>query len=333
MKFTTVAAFSACVALASAGPAVDKFRQGVDWSQRSTSSTIQITGTVSETITGTETGYVAITKVSGSINGTVNLQDLYPTFAINTPVFFTGTEQSSERVRWAITCPGAVGQTVNVNGVNIVLTSVTGTYTAVFSSISPVRDPVSGLPRNVSHTKSGPDTNTLVIRGNVNGLPFLPVTATQTAVEYDGFSGGAGLGLIQGVATLQGAANSAGLAISVRANDQTFTATTATDGSWWVITPFAGTHNVRTKLPTGLTRLSANVALSTGTPSLALTYLNGDCDNNDIVDIGDYSVLAAAFDATPTDANWNVAADLNRDQIVDIADYSLLAGNFDVVGE
>lgn len=333
MKFAFIAGLGLAVAVSHAGPAVDAFRAGVDWSQRSTSSTIQITGTVSQTITGTPTVYGTLTKVAGSLNGSASLQALDPTFPIAATVFFTGSELTGERVRWAITCPGAIGQVITVEGVNITVTSVSGTYTAVFTQISPVLDPVSNLPRNVSFVKSAPDTNTLVIRGNVNGLPFLPVTATQTAVEYDGFAGGAGLGVVRGVAQLQGATSTAGLSMAVRVNSQAYTATVAANGSWHVITPFQGTHDVFTKLPTSLRQRDPAHNLSSGANLPSFVLLNGDCDGNDIVDIADYTVLASAFGAVPGDGNWTVQADLNRDQIVDIADYTLLSGNFSGVGD
>lgn len=65
----------------------------------------------------------------------------------------------------------------------------------------------------------------------------------------------------------------------------------------------------------------------------AVSLANGDCNTSNIIDIADYAILAAAFDATPTSGNWQLRADLNGDLIVDIADYSILARNFDRVGD
>lgn len=78
---------------------------------------------------------------------------------------------------------------------------------------------------------------------------------------------------------------------------------------------------------------SGSVGL-TGASAGTDAMTNGDCSLTDnVIDIADYSILAAAFDAIPTSGNWNPNADLNGDQIVDIADYTILAANFDGVGE
>lgn len=333
MRSASTLLFASFVVCSWAGPAVNSFRAGTDWAQRTTSSTIEVTGTITQTITGTPTAYGTLTKAAGSLNGSANLQDLNPDFPIAATAYFTGTELSNERVQWAVTAPAAIGQNVVVNGVTIKITQVSGTLTSVMSVLaSPLLDPVSYRPRTVQIAKSSADTNTLVIRGLVNGFPFLPVVATVTAMEYDGFGGGAGLGVVRGTATLQGAASAAGLSMSVDVNGTPYSAPVSATNEWFVITPAAGLATVVTKLPTSLTRRTTNFDLGTGT-ALSATYLNGDCTNNNLVDIADYTLLATAFDATPTSGNWNVAADLNRDGVVDIADYTLLALNFDGVGE
>jgi hypothetical protein len=54
----------------------------------------------------------------------------------------------------------------------------------------------------------------------------------------------------------------------------------------------------------------------------------GDVNSDNIVDIYDALLLAAAFQSTPTSANWNANADLNADNLVDIYDAITLAGHF-----
>lgn len=61
-------------------------------------------------------------------------------------------------------------------------------------------------------------------------------------------------------------------------------------------------------------------------------HRNGDCTGDDIVDIADYTFLAAKFDSVLGDGTYSVNADLNGDTIVDIADYTILATQFDQVG-
>lgn len=92
-----------------------------------------------------------------------------------------------------------------------------------------------------------------------------------------------------------------------------------------------------------LNRLYSNVTAVTGGFDLgAVNLLNGNINGDAVVDIADYSVLAAKFDASSGDPDWNVVgtdgfrpsqADITGDGIVDIADYTQVAANFDAVSE
>lgn len=62
-------------------------------------------------------------------------------------------------------------------------------------------------------------------------------------------------------------------------------------------------------------------------------FYNGDCNNDNIVDVADYTILSGAFSSVYGGPGWNYMADLNADQIVDIADYTILSRNFSMVGE
>lgn len=66
---------------------------------------------------------------------------------------------------------------------------------------------------------------------------------------------------------------------------------------------------------------------------VSVVLTNGDCDDNNIVDIADYTILATAFGTVPADPTWDVRANLNGDSIVDIADYVILSSNFSAVGD
>lgn len=73
------------------------------------------------------------------------------------------------------------------------------------------------------------------------------------------------------------------------------------------------------------------------------TLTNGDVVGDDIIDIADYTALAAAFGAqldedentagNQSSANWNPEANLDGNTIVDIADYVILSSNFSAVGD
>ena len=53
-----------------------------------------------------------------------------------------------------------------------------------------------------------------------------------------------------------------------------------------------------------------------------------DAAGDNAVGVADLSLLADAFNSTPSDAVWNARADLNADNTVDIEDLSLLADGF-----
>jgi hypothetical protein len=68
-------------------------------------------------------------------------------------------------------------------------------------------------------------------------------------------------------------------------------------------------------------------------PPLAVSLINGDCDESNDVGIGDYAMLSAAFNSSAGDSNYDENADLNGDQSVDIGDYGILSTNFGAIGE
>lgn len=61
--------------------------------------------------------------------------------------------------------------------------------------------------------------------------------------------------------------------------------------------------------------------------------LGGDATNDNSVDVLDLDALISAFDATPSDSNWNGGiADFNCDDSVDVLDLDILIRNFDAQG-
>lgn len=61
--------------------------------------------------------------------------------------------------------------------------------------------------------------------------------------------------------------------------------------------------------------------------------LGGDANNDNSVDVLDLDALISAFDATPSDNNWNGGiADFNCDDSVDVLDLDILIRNFDAQG-
>lgn len=101
-------------------------------------------------------------------------------------------------------------------------------------------------------------------------------------------------------------------------------------GEFLFSTNFTGAVDVYVKGRTFLRKVQTGVTAGLNCCSFSLN--NGDCDGNNLVDIGDYSLLASRFDRVVGETLYDIRADLNGDGIVDIADYALLAANFDGVG-
>lgn len=104
-----------------------------------------------------------------------------------------------------------------------------------------------------------------------------------------------------------------------------------------------GLYRVSVKVSHWLRKAFSSVSTTAGNTTFNLTLpTNGDVNNDNVIDIADYTGLAFAFDSTSTDADWFVAdanglrpfdSDLNGDGLVDIADYTILALHFDGVGD
>jgi len=70
-----------------------------------------------------------------------------------------------------------------------------------------------------------------------------------------------------------------------------------------------------------------------GVSGLPFTLINGDCDGDNEIGIGDYAILSAAYNSVPGDTSWEPEADLNGDESVDIADYAILSANYGLAGD
>jgi hypothetical protein len=106
------------------------------------------------------------------------------------------------------------------------------------------------------------------------------------------------------------------------------------NGAYQFTTSITGNAEVAAKASHWLRRKSTTVMLTSGqTTIIGYTLINGDCDGDNEVGIGDYAILSAAFNSTPGDPNWDEEADLNGDGEVNIGDYAVLSGNFNQVGD
>ncbi|HRI44024.1 MAG TPA: dockerin type I domain-containing protein [Fimbriimonadaceae bacterium] len=106
------------------------------------------------------------------------------------------------------------------------------------------------------------------------------------------------------------------------------------NGAYSFTTSASGVCEVAAKSSHWLRKKSAPVNINPGgTTNVDLSLSNGDINDDNEIDIGDYSLLSIAFGSTPVDPNWNAEADLNGDDEVDIGDFAILSNNFGMVGD
>ena len=98
----------------------------------------------------------------------------------------------------------------------------------------------------------------------------------------------------------------------------------------------SGTYDICVKFPRALSRRVDNVSI---TPGLTPTHVDfpelieGDINDDDVIDINDFGLLADAYGSVPGDANWDDRCDLNRNEAVDPQDQAILQTSFGKAGD
>lgn len=78
-----------------------------------------------------------------------------------------------------------------------------------------------------------------------------------------------------------------------------------------------------------LLNVSRDVNIVVPTTGLSMcTLLEGNADDNDIINISDFGILALSYGKQEGDAGYDAMADFDRNEIIDILDFGLLAVNF-----
>lgn len=90
-----------------------------------------------------------------------------------------------------------------------------------------------------------------------------------------------------------------------------------------------GTYRLRIKGEHSISS-AQDITLAAGSNSITLTVplREGDANDDNVVNLTDFSLLASAFGSVPGNPNFNANADFNDDGLVQLADFSLLATNF-----
>ena len=149
-----------------------------------------------------------------------------------------------------------------------------------------------------------------IVNGTITLQDFEAPLSSQTVTLYLRPAAGGSLTAIPGVAL---------------GNDGSYSFSTTLCGRYQVLAK--GSHWLRKQFVGTVDLLGAPVS------GVNFSLFNGDCNNDNEGNIGDFGVLSAAFGSSPGDGNWNAMADLNGDESVDIGDFAILSSNFGRVGD
>jgi len=117
-------------------------------------------------------------------------------------------------------------------------------------------------------------------------------------------------------------------ALTVRVGGD-YNVTTDSSGYFTLANLTPGTYNIRVKSGHSLANVKNGVVLNAGSNSVDLgTLLEGDANNDNCVDIQDFSTLKNVFSPA-----YGAGADFNQDGVVNIQDFSMLAANFNQCGD
>ncbi|HRI45252.1 MAG TPA: dockerin type I domain-containing protein [Fimbriimonadaceae bacterium] len=95
-----------------------------------------------------------------------------------------------------------------------------------------------------------------------------------------------------------------------------------------------GTYDLAAKASHWLRSTRTNISLSyPATVAVDFSLVNGDCSDDNEIDIGDFAILSAHFGAVLGEPGYNRQADLNGDEEIDIGDFAILSANFGQTGD
>jgi len=111
--------------------------------------------------------------------------------------------------------------------------------------------------------------------------------------------------------------------------------TTDGNGNFTIGGIIPGTYDVGVKGQTSLSNLVTNVTLAVGNTTVVNfgSLLEGDVNNDDVINILDLSAFGGAFGSIEGGQGWNPNCDFNRDGVVNILDLSALGFNFGLYGD
>jgi hypothetical protein len=115
---------------------------------------------------------------------------------------------------------------------------------------------------------------------------------------------------------------------------ETYTTTTDNNGQFIITGVPTGTFNIRVKNSHTLARVLTDQVLVLPNNTINFgTLLEGDANDDNSVDLLDFSILLATYNKFLGNAGYDLRADFNLDDAVDLLDFSLLLPNYNLNGE
>jgi hypothetical protein len=141
---------------------------------------------------------------------------------------------------------------------------------------------------------------------------------------------------INGSVGLNGFAGTKNFSVKIRSGVtvlQTNTVSmTGLTGTFQFNTGIYGVNDVVIEGPSYLRRVIPAVELTAFT-SVSTSLINGDINGDNVIGVGDFNALRAAWGAIPTSGNWNANADLDGNGVIGIGDFNILRANWGAIGD
>jgi hypothetical protein len=95
-----------------------------------------------------------------------------------------------------------------------------------------------------------------------------------------------------------------------------------------------GTYTVHIKGAKWLAKNVTGVVVKNGAVSgVNATLLPGDANGDNVVNLADFDILAAAYGTSTGESAFNTDADFNCDGVIDLTDFDLLAADYGLSGD
>ncbi len=205
--------------------------------------------------------------------------------------------------------------------------------------------PTSAPPTNTftpTRTNSPTNTRTFTPTSTFTSTPTDIPTNTPTNTPLPPTSSPTSVVVIVGHVTIQGRPaqpnprQSVPITLTLKLSgggpESNYSATTDASGYFTVTAPGPGAYDYRVKNPQTLAN-AGNAALANGTNAVEMgLLLTGDANNDNCVNVQDFSLLKNTFGKSVGDPGYDARADFNGDTSISVVDFNLQKNNFGICG-